>query len=366
MSEPVPLQQINRTYVRQRSRVLSFFGGCDFFRLSTHPRILTAIQGGMARYGLSVAASRRTTGNHRLYLELESALARFFGAEAALAVSTGYGTSLIAAQALAGEFSHVLLDERAHLALKEAAVALNCPVLKFKHRDAGDLVSTLNRCGKGARPIVLTDGVFGHDGAVAPLQAYLKVLPRDGWLLVDDAYGAGVLGRRGRGAIEFEDVSRKRVIQCVTLSKAFGVYGGAVLGPRKLREKIFARSGSFIGSTPLPLPLISGAITAVKIMARSDKFRTRLRSNTARLRGALREAGWRLPEHPAPVVTFPPLDANTTRNLHRALLAADILPPFLNYPGGPTNGYFRFVISSEHSRCQLDDLIKVLVRFAPQ
>jgi 7-keto-8-aminopelargonate synthetase-like enzyme len=46
--------------------------------------------------------------------------------------------------------------------------------------------------------------------------------------------------------------------------------------------------------------------------------------------------------------------------LRRKLLAAKIYPPFLKYPGGPAKGYFRFVISSEHSRAQLDNLVAVL------
>ena len=57
---------------------------------------------------------------------------------------------------------------------------LNCPVLKFKHRDVDDFARLVARCGRGARPIVLTDGMFSHDGSVAPLKAYLKILPRDG------------------------------------------------------------------------------------------------------------------------------------------------------------------------------------------
>jgi hypothetical protein len=50
--------------------------------------------------------------------------------------------------------------------------------------------------------------------------------------------------------------------------------------------------------------------------------------------------------------------------LQRALFAAGIFPPFIKYPGGPPNGYFRFVISSEHTRPQLDALLKVLCRYA--
>jgi len=364
MGEPVPLQQIDRTYVRHQGRVVSFFGGCDYFRLSTHPVIQAAIHAGLNQYGLNVAASRRTTGNHQLYLELESALAKFFGAESALAVSTGYSTSIVTAQALAGEFSHALLDERAHLALQEAAVTLNCPVLKFKHRAVDDLARALNRCGHSARPVVLTDGMFSHDGSVAPLRAYLKVLPRDAWLLVDDAHGAGTLGAKGRGAIEFEAVNRSRVVQCVTLSKAFGVYGGAVLGPCKLREKIFSRSGLFVGSTPLPLPLVNGAISAVKLMKHSGALRARLQRNLARVRTSLRRAGLAVPETPGPILPLPPMRASKTRSLTRALSRAAIFPSLLQYPGGPAAGYFRFVISSEHSQAQLDALSGVLVEFA--
>src|SRR5712675_1930320 len=100
MSEPAPLQQINRTYVRSHGRVLSYFAGCDYFRLSSHPRVLAAIHKGLNEFGLNVAASRRTTGNHALYLRLEKELAQFFGAQSALLVNSGYVTSNVVAQTL--------------------------------------------------------------------------------------------------------------------------------------------------------------------------------------------------------------------------------------------------------------------------
>jgi len=153
MTEAEPLQQINRTYVRYRGRSLSYFAGCDYFRLSSHPKILKAVSEGLRRYGLNVAASRITTGNHELFPALENDLARFFGAESALLTTTGYITNLVAAQGLAGQYSHALVDERAHAALHDASQLLNCPVLTFKHRDPESLAATLQRCGKAARPI---------------------------------------------------------------------------------------------------------------------------------------------------------------------------------------------------------------------
>src|ERR1039457_6797850 len=110
MIEPEPLQQIDRTYVRFHQRKLSYFSGCDYFRLASHPRIIAALQNGVKKCGRNVAASRLTTGNHFLYHELDAQLAGFFAAESALLVSTGHVTNLVVAQTLAGNFSHALID----------------------------------------------------------------------------------------------------------------------------------------------------------------------------------------------------------------------------------------------------------------
>jgi len=364
MQESDPLQQINRTFVRSHGRTLSYFGGCDYFRLGSHPKILRAVNAGLRRYGLNVAASRVTTGNHALYPALERELARFFGTESALLTSSGYVTNLLAAQALAGQFSHALVDERAHVALQDAAQLLNCPVLSFKHRDPASLASTLQRCGRGARPIVLTDGMFSSDGSVAPLGAYLRLLPRDGLLLVDDAHGAGTLGKSGKGSLEVQNLRRDRVVQNITLSKAFGVYGGAILCSRQLREKL-ASTRIFVGSTPLPLPLAFAALQSVKVMRQDKGLRRRLEANAGFIKSGLRKAGFPLADNPGPIVPLCFAPAKQIARVKRALLAADILPPFIHYHRGPADGYFRFVISSEHKPAQLRTLIRILTPFAP-
>ena len=365
MIEPEPLQQIRRTYVRHRGRELAYFSGCDYFRLASHPAVIQAVNTGLRRFGLNVAASRRTTGNHSLYLKLEKQLAEFFHADAAVLVSNGYLTNLVATQALAGQFSHALIDEKAHASPADATQFLNCPVLKFKHHDAADLARTLARCGGGARVVVLTDGMFAGDGSIAPLRDYLKLLPPDGLLLVDDAHGAGTLGKHGGGAMELEGVSRHRVVQCVTLSKAFGGYGGAVLCSRKLRDQIVTRSSIFIGSTPLPLPLANAACTALAIVKRDPSLRARLNRNSNYVKDSLRRAGLALADAPGPIVPFQLKRSIQIPRLHRELLAAGIFPSFIKYPGGPAKGFFRFVISSEHTKSQLDKLLRVLIPFVP-
>jgi glycine C-acetyltransferase/8-amino-7-oxononanoate synthase len=366
MSEAPALQQVDKTYVLFKGKKLIFFAGCDYLRMSSHPKVLNALNRSAREAGLNVAASRLTTGNHILYHRLEEGLRRFFRASSATLVQTGYLTNFIAAQALSGQFSHALIDSAAHPALKDAALFLDCPALTFPSRDPDGLNETVKRCGAGCKPIVLTDGMFARDGTVAPLKQYLKVLPTDARILVDDAHAAGVIGRRGGGSVEHCGVARSRLIQTVTLSKAFGVFGGAILGGSELRKRIFRNSTIFVASTPLPLPLAGASLEAVRIVSRSPGLLSKMHRNAERVRARLRAAGFDLPKSPGPVFGLVPRSTAVTQRLSNAMLKAGIFPSLMRYPGTPPQGLFRFVISSEHTPEQLDRLAFTLERFSPE
>lgn len=363
MLEPEPLQFVGDNEVRWRHRTLTYFSGCDYFRLARSPEVARAARTALASHGLNVAASRQTTGNHEIYRHLEAKLADFFDAETALVLPDGYLAPSAATQALAGEFTHAFADEFAHGALLDAARMLDCPVKKFKHRDVSDVARKLAKCGPQARPILLTDGMFSHDGSVAPLAEYLNILPPRGMILVDDAHGVGVLGTTGQGSLEHAGVPRKRIVQCATLSKAFGVYGGVVLGGRTLREKIRTQSRLFAGTTPLPPPLAGAALAALNILWREPSRRGKLFQNASHLRAQLRQSGWEIPETPGPIIRLPLMNPGAASDLKGRLLAAGIYPPFLQYGNASAAGFFRFVISSEHTRAQLETLAAVLADF---
>lgn len=356
-----PLQQIDRTYVRHAGRKLTYFGGCEYFRLSSHPRIITALERGLEKFGLNVAASRSTTGNHSLFAELESALARFFRQPRAALFSSGYVTNLAFAQTFAGEFTHAFIDERAHGSVRDAAALLACRVRPFRHRDAAGLQSGLKGLGPDSRPLVLTDGMFAHDGSLAPLDRYVNALPERGLILVDDAHGAGIVGKNGRGTADACGVRDERVIQTISLSKAMGVYGGAVLGARRIVEAIQERSRIFNGNTPLPLPLAFAALNAIGLLGNSPVLLRRLRANTARIKERLSAAGFPIVENTSPIVALVPRDDRHAARVCRELLRRGLFPTLIHYAGGPAQGYFRFAISSQHTARQLDLLAEALL-----
>lgn len=347
-----PLQQIDRLFVRSRGRKLLYFGGCDYHRLNSDPDIVRAVHTGLDRYGLSTAASRKTTGNHPLYEFVENRVRDFFQAEAAVLLSSGYLGNLAVAQALRREIDHAFVDERSHGSLQEAVQALGCRIQKFAHCRSIDLKEKLRRISKPERTVIVSDGMFAYDGSFAPLTAYRAAAGSGALLWVDDAHAAGVLGRNGRGSIEFSNLSRKRVIQTVTFSKAFGVYGGAIICDQAFRRKLIANSSAISGNTPLPLPFA---------FAISRALRHLNQRRVARLRERISEF-WKIfgRTPTAPLSPIIAMYARKPKRLSSALLDAGIFPTLIHYPGGPEEGYFRFALSSEHTPAQIAKLATLL------
>jgi len=349
-----PLQQVDGTHIRLAGRKLIYFGGCDYFRLSQHPIIRRAVESGMREHGLNPAASRFTTGNHRLYERLEAELGSFFKTETATLTSNGYSTNLIVAQALQGSFSHALIDGRSHRSLFDSTAYLDCPVIRFSHADPAALQREIRRLPAKATVLLLTDGLFGHNGKLAPLRKYLEVLPPRSQLVVDDAHGAGTIGRHGRGTCEVLGIAPERVIQTISLSKAFGVYGGAILGSRKFRTRMLERSGFLRGNTPLPLPLASAALSAISVL-RSDRSR---RAQLQRNIGRVQEQCPDCIHPPSPIIGVHPRTIAHGRKLSEQLLKNGIHPPRIRYEG--KTDYFRFALSSEHRPAEIEKLLGVL------
>ena len=348
-----PLQQVDRVFVRSAGRKLLYFGGCDYYRLSSHSKVLAVIPRSIEQYGLSTAASRKTTGNHRLYPQVESALCNFFGVPSAVLVSSGYLANIAFAQALRGRIDTIFLDERAHESLRDAARVAGSAVVEFRHRDLKDLARQLRNRAQRTRLAIVTDGMFASDGSLAPLAAYRSVAGPEALLWVDDAHAAGVLGARGRGSIEHAGMARRNVVQTVTFSKAFGVYGGAVLCSKSWRDALVADSSAVSGNTPLPLPFASAILTALGLIA--PLRRAKLFRNVRLF--------WQTFGHDAPAELSPIIAMTGGAAVSARLLAAGIYPTWIQYPGGPAEGYFRFALSSEHTPAQVRQLADTLRSF---
>ncbi|MGH9837530.1 MAG: aminotransferase class I/II-fold pyridoxal phosphate-dependent enzyme [Blastocatellia bacterium] len=362
--EPPVLTQVSPTEIEFRGRRLIYFGGSDYFRFSWRPRIRAAVAEAARGLGHNAGSSRMVTGNHPLYLQLERALARFFGFPVAVLTAGGYLGPLVAAQGLAGRVTHVLVDEQCHGCLKDAATLVGAQTIFFHHEDPRALARAVRGCGRRARIAVFTDGLSAHEGSLAPLAGYLAVLPGSSWLVVDDAHGTGTLGQRGRGSLEFLGLKDPRVIVTTTLSKALGCYGGVVLGPKWLRDRVLLQSRIYGGSTAPPLAVAAATLVALSMMREEGaKLRQQLRENAGYVKQAFLETRPECLDHPGPMFAVSPRQAQSQERLRRMLLAAGIYPTLIRYSSGPADRFFRFAVSTAHSQKQLATLRDVLEKY---
>ena len=361
MSLPEAIQPDDATHVRYHGKRLIYFGGCDYYRLAHHPKLLKAHEQAAARGGLGTGASRMTTGNHSAHVELEASLVKFFGCETATVIGDGYLANIALGQAANGRFDAVFIDEKAHMSLCDSAQFLGCPVMRYSHCNADDLAKRLSRRREAKRVLLMTDGVFGATGRIAPVGDLAKRLPRLATLWIDDAHGAGVLGDRLRGTAEHCGLSGRRVIQTITFSKAFGSFGGAILGPRWMRGSLLNGNHVVTGSSSLPVGLARATQVSFQLLHKRPALAKRLRRNTVFVKDKLLAAGLPVDNSLFPVISIECPAKKAAMALRRRILANGIYPSCIRYPADTEEDCFRFAFSSEHSREQLMHLVVTLL-----
>lgn len=336
-----------------------YFGGSDYFRLSWNPVVRGHLARAIRSGGVDVAASRVTTGNLPAYGEAEARLARWMGRPGAVLTATGYLSAVVAAQAIAPRSDGAVVVEGSHPCLRDAAAASGLPVEVVTEPDA---LKDLCRARAWSRPLLLLDGVGALNGRARKAVPWLEALPPEGWCLWDDAHGVGTIGRRGRGTLELERVRDPRLIVAFTLSKAFGLYGGVVSGPKWLASAVWEHSRAARGGTPIP-PAYASAVPVVLDLL--ERHGTEWRGIIDRHRTRVFEALGALPaldrsEHVGPVIGLAAASTRDRARLQKALVSAGIEPPFIRYPSGPEGGLFRFSLSSAHPASAVERLAEVL------
>jgi len=247
---------------------LTDLAGNDYLGLTHHPRVVAAAADALERWGAGAGASRLVTGTLRIHEELESSLASWIGAPAALVHSTGYHANLAAVTALTDADTLVVSDAHVHASLVDACRLSRARVVVTPHGD----VAAVDRALRGRpepRALVLTESVFSVLGDAAPLTDLADTCARhDAVLLVDEAHGLGVAGQAGRGLVHAAGLSsRSDVVVTVTLSKALAGQGGAVLGSPAVVDHLVNRARPFIYDTGLAPAAAAAAREALSVVA---------------------------------------------------------------------------------------------------
>jgi 8-amino-7-oxononanoate synthase len=336
-------------------RLLSF--SCnDYLNLSRHPAIIKAAVEAAQRYGVGAGASRLVTGNHPLYDELESRLARLKGAEAACVFGSGYLANIGIIPALAGRGDLILVDELSHACIHAGAKLSGARVQRYRHVDVAHAEALLvEHRARHAHALLATDGVFSMDGDLAPLDELSAMAKRhDAWLLADDAHGLGVVGH-GRGST-FANGGADVPLQMGTLSKAVGAYGGYLCASQAVIDLMRTRARPFIYSTGLPPPVVAAAIAAFDLIER-DRALTEEPLRKARLF----TRALNLPEAQSAIVPVIVGEAEAALAASEMLEAEGFLVVAIRPPTVPTGtARLRFAFTALHPEAEIERLAGIV------
>jgi len=306
------------------------------------------------------------TGNTEKHLALEAKFAKFMGKEDAILFNYGYLGVLGTIQALCDKNDTILIDKLAHASMIDAMFMSQAQFRVWKHSDLDSLelhLKRVNRDRKGG-VLVMTEGVFGMTGDIAPMSdiCYLKE-KYDARLFVDDAHGFGVMGPNGRGTGELQNCLDKIDINLGTFAKAFAAIGGVAGSTHEVCEWVRFNARTQVFAKSLPMIYVEVLSRTIDFVADGHDRRARMWEVNAKLKAGLRELGYTVGEVASPVtpVLVPYTEINLAMAVLQKMRDEGIFLTGVVYPVVPRGiVLFRMIPTASHTD---DDINRTLAAY---
>lgn len=353
-------------------------GSNNYLGLTSDPRVIAAAHAAIDAYGTGLTGSRLLNGTIPLHLELEREIADWMGTDEAIVFSTGHQANVGTLGTILEPGDTVIADSGDHASILDGCLLSKAKLRPFRHNKLDKLEKQLQRAqGDGGGVLVVVDGVFSMEGDIAPLGEIADLCQRYGArLMVDEAHGAGVLGRRGAGTAELLGVEDRVDLRMGTFSKSLASAGGFIAGSHEVIDYLRISSRAFL-FTASAVPAAVGAALAALRIVRSDEGPVLLNAvldNARYLRDGLEALGYAvvqpqpIPEGAStahsdivtPIVSVTVGDDWKAVLLWRALFDAGVFVNTALHPAVPPAGAaLRTSVMATHTREHLDRAIEI-------
>ncbi|HEY2472564.1 MAG TPA: glycine C-acetyltransferase [Terracidiphilus sp.] len=344
----------------------------NYLGLANHPRLIEASLKATRELGVGSGAVRTIAGTMRIHMELEERIARFKNVEACVVFQSGFAANSGTVSAILGKEDFILSDELNHASIIDGARLSRAKIKVFRHKDIAHCEQLLNEvANEPGHKLVITDGVFSMDGDIGPVDKLATLAEKYGAIMmVDDAHASGVLGRNGRGSVDHFGMHGRVDVQVGTLSKAIGALGGYVCGSKDLIDYLYHRARPFLFSTSHPPSVAASCIAAFDIVEQEPERIERLWDNTRYFQGELRRSGFNIggintPATETPITPVIIGEGRAAMDYSRALFDEGVMGTGIAFPTVPEGkARIRLILTSEHTRAQLDRALETLERVA--
>jgi glycine C-acetyltransferase len=363
---PRVLQDVQQARTRFDGRNVINLASNNYLGLAGHPRMRKAASEAAARLGAGSGAVRTIAGTMSLHVELEERFAAFKGAEASIMFQSGFTANSGTVAAILTPEDVIVSDQLNHASIIDGARLSRAEIKVFPHKDvdaADRLLAETKRPGR--HQLLITDGVFSMDGDIAPLERLVEVAEKHGAIMmIDDAHASGVLGTGGKGTVSHYGLDPSRVdIQVGTLSKAIGVLGGFIAGPRHLIDWLVNRGRPFLFSTSAPPAVAAACIEALAIIQEEPERLERLWSNTGFFKKGLHGLGFDTGESETPITPVIAGEETKAVELSRRLWDEGVFTPAIVFPTvAKGRSRVRTIVTADHTEEDLREALDAFER----
>jgi glycine C-acetyltransferase len=341
----------------------------NYLGLCNQPELVAAGKAALDRFGAGTASVRFICGTFTVHRGLEAACARLVGTDASLSFVSCWNANEAVPGTLLGEDDVVLSDQLNHASIIDgvrlAKAITRCQTGVYRHADLADLDEKLRAARDRRVRMVITDGVFSMEGAIAPLPGLAELCRKhDAVLVVDDSHATGVLGAGGRGTAEHFRMLGEVDIITSTLGKALGgAAGGFVAGSAAVCDYLTQRARPQLFSNALPPTVAASALASIEYLESHPERVTTLRENARWFRDQLRGLGFKPLPGETPIVPVIVGETAFAIRLSEELLEEGVFVTGFGFPVVPQGqARVRCQVSAAHTRDHLETALRAFKR----
>jgi glycine C-acetyltransferase len=336
----------------------------NYLGLSAQPEVVAAGKRALDRFGAGTGSVRFICGTFTIHRDLEEACARLVGTEASLSFVSCWNANEAVPGTLLGEEDIVISDQLNHASIIDgirlAKAITKCQTAVYRHADLDDLREKLRAASSRRVRMVITDGIFSMEGAIAKLPELVAICrEHDAVLVVDDSHATGVLGAHGRGTAEHFGLVGEIDMITSTLGKALGgAAGGFVAASTTVCDYLTQRARPQLFSNALPPTVAASALASVEYLEAHPERVTALRENARYFREQLAALGFRPLPGETPIVPVILGETALAIRMSEELLAEGVFVTGFGYPVVPQGqARVRCQVSAAHTREHLDQAL---------
>ncbi len=341
----------------------------NYLGLANEPSVVAAGKEGLDRFGAGTASVRFICGTFTIHRALETACARLVGTPAALSFVSAWNANEAVPGTLLSDEDLVISDQLNHASIIDgirlAKAITKCQTAVYPHGDLADLDAKLTSARDRRVKMVITDGVFSMEGAIARLPDLIELCRKHrAVLVVDDSHATGVLGRTGRGTAEHFGVVGEVDIITSTLGKALGgAAGGFAAASAGVCDYLTQRARPQLFSNALPPTVAASSLASIEFLEAHPERVTALRENARYFREQLLGLGFKPLPGETPIIPVILGETAAAIRMSDLLLAEGVFVTGFGYPVVPQGqARVRCQISATHTRADLDQALAAFAK----